>query len=388
MRSMKSQLLLPQRNNGIHSTVVMLMARDTYGTKDTAEAVGTDLVHQAGVNAVQVLIDIGSTEHLACFALTRQAVVAEEELLDRLMSTEAAVALLDVAHLIGGELVAFALGKQVHALGIELRMVYRGVHINHLTDVEAEETAATALIGEQGVTVAGADERGDAWQCGALLGIGLAHAQRGHLHEILQRALLGGRVAVILVEIDEQAIDQSALALALGREVKVVGIEHPQLGRQQQTTEGALMHSLLLAHEDRCYTVGIEGIIPTLRLAHQGKQPTAEIAHHGLILGEATHQGAQTILPIPLRQRTEIVRHGMIGCYVHRLGCYAHTLGPPHVVSIGLEVGHPRLVDALGDGSERCIAPLRTVFRLLGEHIVAQVVLLAQQGLDVWNGEF
>ena len=66
---MKSQLLLPQRNNGIHSTVVMLMARDTYGTKDTAEAVGTDLVHQAGVNAVHVFVDFISTKHLGYLTL-------------------------------------------------------------------------------------------------------------------------------------------------------------------------------------------------------------------------------------------------------------------------------------------------------------------------------
>ena len=276
----------------------------------------------------------------------------------------------------------------MHALGIELRVIHRGVHIDHLADVETEEAAAAALVGEQGVAVAGADERGDAGQRGALLGVGLAHAQRGHLHEVLQRALLGGRVAVILVEVDEEAIDQAVLTLALGREVEVVGIEHPQLGRQEQATEGALVHALLLTHEDGRYAVGIEDIVPTLRLRHQGKQPAAEVLHHSLIRGEAAHKGMQAVLAVPLGERGEIVRHGMVGLDVHGLGGNAHALGPPHVVPVGLEVGHPRLIDALGDGSERCIAPLRTVFRLLGEYIVAQVVLLAEQGLDVGDGQF
>ena len=269
----------------------MLVTGDSHGTEHDTEALGTDVAHQAWGDAVEVLIDGCSTNHLGLLAFARQAVVAEEEFLHRLMSTETVVALLDIAHLIGGEPVAFAPGKQVHALGIELRMIHRGVHINHLADIKAEEAAASALVGEQGVTIAGADERGDAWQCGALLGIRLAHTERGHLHEVLQRALLGSRVAVILIEVDEQAIDQTALTLTLGREVKVIGIEHPQLRWQQHATEGALVHTLLLTHKDGGYTIGIEDIVPTLRLAHQGEQPTAGVAHHGLIGSEATHQG-------------------------------------------------------------------------------------------------
>ena len=148
------------------------------------------------------------------------------------------------------------------------------------------------------------------------------------------------------------------------------------------------MHALLLTHEDGRYAIGIEGIVPALSLRHQGEQPTAEVAYHRLIGGEALHQGAQAIGAVPLGERTEVVRHGMVGLDVHGLGGNAHTLGPPHVVSIGLKVGHPGLIDTLGDGSERCIAPLRTVFRLLGEHIVAQLVLYAEQGLDVGNGQF
>ena len=268
----------------------MLVTGDSHGTEHDTEALGTDVAHQTWGDAIEVLIDGCGTNHLGLLVLARQAVMPEEELLDRLMATETAVALLDVAHLIGSEPMAFALGKQVHALGIELRMVHRGVHINHLMDIEAEEAAAAALVGEQGVAVAGADERGDAGEGSALLGIGLAHAQRGHLHEVLQRTLLGGRVAVIFVEVDEQAIDQAALTLALGREVEVISIEHPQFGWQQQTAEGALVHTLLLAHEDGCYTVGIERIVPSLCLTHQGEQPTAEVAYHSLIGGEATHQ--------------------------------------------------------------------------------------------------
>ena len=112
-----------QRNHRIHAAVVVLVADDTHGTEDTAETIGADPLHQAGVDAVQVLVDVGRAEHLCHLALTGQAVVAEEELLHGLVATVTAVAALDVAHLIGIEPVALALGKQVKALGIELAVV-------------------------------------------------------------------------------------------------------------------------------------------------------------------------------------------------------------------------------------------------------------------------
>ena len=367
-----------QRYHRIHPAVVVLVAGDAHGTEDAAEAVGANALHQAGVDAVQVLVDVGRAEHLRHLALTGQAVVAEKELLHGLVATVTAVAALDVAHLIGIEPVTLALGKQVKALGIELAVVDGGIYINHLADVEAEEAAATALVGEQSVAVAGADERGYAGQRGALLGVCLAHAERGHLHEVLQRALLAGRVAVILVEVDEEAVDELALTLALGREVEVVGVEHTQLGWQEQSAEGALVHALLLAHEDGCHAVGIEGIVPALCLHHQSKHPATEVAHHRFVRSEALHQGVQAVGAVPLGERAEVVCHGMVGCDVHGLGCDVYALGPPHVVPVGLEVGHPGLVDALGDGSERCIAALHAVLRLLGEHIVAQLVLFAE----------
>ena len=56
-----------------------LVAGDAHGAEDAPETVGADLIHQAGVGAVQVLVDISGTEHLRHLALARHAVVAEEE---------------------------------------------------------------------------------------------------------------------------------------------------------------------------------------------------------------------------------------------------------------------------------------------------------------------
>ena len=80
-----------QRYHRIHPAVVVLVASDAHGTEDAAEAVGANALHQAGVDAVQVLVDVGGAEHLCHFALTGQAVVAEEELLHGLMATVTAV---------------------------------------------------------------------------------------------------------------------------------------------------------------------------------------------------------------------------------------------------------------------------------------------------------
>lgn len=48
-----------QRNHRIHAAVVVLVAGDAEGAEDGAEAVGTDTLHQAGVDAVQVFVDVG-----------------------------------------------------------------------------------------------------------------------------------------------------------------------------------------------------------------------------------------------------------------------------------------------------------------------------------------
>ena len=74
--------------------------------------------------------------------------MAEEEFFYGLVATEATVAPLDVSHFIGSEPMSLALGKQMHALGIELWMVDGGIYINHLTNVQTEEASAATLISE------------------------------------------------------------------------------------------------------------------------------------------------------------------------------------------------------------------------------------------------
>ena len=164
------------RYHCIHPPVVMLTTHCTEAAEHLAEGLGTDALHQAGIAVGKVLVDVGGAEQGGGFALTGQAVVAEEEFLYGAVATVVAVATLDVFHLFGGEPVALAFGEQCHALGIELRMVDGGIHIDHLADVDAEEAAAARGVGEQGGGVAGADERGDAWKRYGVVAVYLAHA--------------------------------------------------------------------------------------------------------------------------------------------------------------------------------------------------------------------
>ena len=60
-----------QRHHCIHPSVVTLVAGDAHGAEDAPETVGADLIHQSGVDVVQVFVDVGSTEHLRHFALAR-----------------------------------------------------------------------------------------------------------------------------------------------------------------------------------------------------------------------------------------------------------------------------------------------------------------------------
>ena len=163
------------RYHRIHPFVVMFAPHGTEPAEYLAESLGTDALHQAGIAAGEVLVDLGGAEQCGCFALAGQAVVTEEEFLHGAVAAVVAVAALDVLHLFGGEPVSLALGERCHALGIELGIVDGGVHIDHLADVYAEETAAARRVGEQGGGVAGADERGDARKRDGVVAVGLAH---------------------------------------------------------------------------------------------------------------------------------------------------------------------------------------------------------------------
>ena len=158
----------------------------------------------------------------------------------------------------------------MHALCIKLFVLDGRIYIDGVHQLHTKETAASCRVGEQARRVARTNERGDARQCGGIAGMGLAHTQRRHLHQVLQRALLACRVTVKLIEIDEQTIREAMLTLALSREVKAVGVEHTQLARHQHTTKGTLVPSLLLTDEDRRHAIGIERLFPTLRLCHEG----------------------------------------------------------------------------------------------------------------------
>ena len=164
------------RYHRIHSFVMMLTPYGTEATEYLAEGLGTGALHQAGIVTAEVLVDLGGAEQGGCFALAGQAVVTEEEFLYGAVAAIVAVAVLDVLHLFGGEPVSLALGERCHALGIELGIVDGGVHIDHLADVYAEETAAARRVGEQGGGVAGADERGYARKRDGVVAVCLAHA--------------------------------------------------------------------------------------------------------------------------------------------------------------------------------------------------------------------
>ena len=163
------------RYHRIHASVVMFAAHGTEPAEYLSEGLGTDTLHQAGIAAGEVLVDVGGAEQGGGFALTGQAVMAEEEFLHGAVATVVAVAALDVFHLFGGEPVALALGELLHALGVELGVVDGGIHIDHLADVDAEEAAAACGVGEQGSGVAGADEGGDARKRHRVVAVGLAH---------------------------------------------------------------------------------------------------------------------------------------------------------------------------------------------------------------------
>lgn len=69
------------RYHRIHPLVVVFATHGTEAAEYLAEGLGTDTLHQTGIAAGEVLVDVGSAEQGGGFALTGQAVVAEEEFL-------------------------------------------------------------------------------------------------------------------------------------------------------------------------------------------------------------------------------------------------------------------------------------------------------------------
>ena len=67
------------RYHRIHPLVVVFAPHGTESAEHLAEGLGTDALHQAGIAAGEVLVDVGGAEQGGGFALTGQAVVAEEE---------------------------------------------------------------------------------------------------------------------------------------------------------------------------------------------------------------------------------------------------------------------------------------------------------------------
>ena len=85
----------------IHPLVVVFATHGTEPAEYLAEGLGTDALHQAGIAAGEVLVDVGSAEQGGGFAFARKAVVAEEEFLHGALAAVGAVATLDVFHLFG-----------------------------------------------------------------------------------------------------------------------------------------------------------------------------------------------------------------------------------------------------------------------------------------------
>ena len=91
------------------------------------------------------------------------------------------------------------------------------------------------------------------------------------------------------------------------------------------------MPSLLLTDEDGSHAVGIQCLLPTLRLCHESEHPAAEVIHKSVVIGEALHQGAQTVGAVPLGQGGEVLRHGMIRRYVYK---WPINVAPYHAVVV------------------------------------------------------
>ena len=98
LNSQPSTLNHFHRYHRIHSFVMMLAPHSTEAAEYLAEGLGADALHQAGIAVGEVLVDVGGAEQGGGFALTGQAVVAEEEFLHGLVTTETAVAQIGRAH--------------------------------------------------------------------------------------------------------------------------------------------------------------------------------------------------------------------------------------------------------------------------------------------------
>ena len=104
--------------------------------------------------------------------------------------------------------------------------------------------------------------------------------------------------------------------MAVGREVKLFSVIHPQALGQEHPTERTLAQTLLLAHEQRrCLTVEHVQRRPVRRTQpplHRSAQPAAEDLRPQCVLRYACRQFAHVVTAVPSGQSLQIRTQRMV----------------------------------------------------------------------------
>ena len=134
--------------------------------------------------------------------------------------------------------VAFALIDGVYGLCIELLIVDGDIRFDGSRHFDANETAATAGVGEQIFLVAGTYERGVTAYL--LDGVSVRFPQVGNrfLQQMFQETLLVDIDLVKFVNVNQEETPQVTLCLLFALEVDAVRIAETKFGCQQNATKG------------------------------------------------------------------------------------------------------------------------------------------------------
>ena len=202
----------------------------------------------------------------------------------------------------------------IDGLGIELVVVDFCLLADDAIHEHAEVAARACAVGQHLHGIASGDERSTARQNVKRGAIGCLQADVGALQVVLHDALLlGGGVAVELIDIDELEDGHGAQHLLLLRQVAALHIAVRERGRQQPTAEGALANTLR-PHEDGHHLVGIVlvGIDP---LAHHRTEPHMEPAGPQAVGGgDAACQSLDAVVAVPgAAQAPEVLIDGVRG---------------------------------------------------------------------------
>lgn len=188
------------------------------------------------------------------------------------------------------------------------------------------------------------------------------------LKQVFQVRLLSQPDGIELVQVDQSEAVQRHLRFALAAEVDAVGIISPQFRRKQVPALGGFSASLAACQQGN-HAVGMRPV-HLFPLGYQSEKPAVEMIGLICIAGlNGRGQRTDMVVPVPCRQRIQIVVYRIIDRYQIRINIPFH-IPVPETQPFGMRLQTDSVQRFIGNRLKRTV--IRIAFVIL--HLSFQLV--------------